>query len=135
MGKLFAEFLLQFRFGKADTLATALHSAAHGSQIILLAQDGLAPAPWLDRKTRKSVFLVALEPGVDHDLTTADLFCDFLGAQVLAVHRLAFEQDHLAALAVLVRFALPPGFFPGGVFLVGQEDAFDLCHKTILTYF
>lgn len=43
-GKLFAEFLLKFGFGKADALAAALNRTAHGDKIGIWVQDRLASA-------------------------------------------------------------------------------------------
>lgn len=135
MGEPLAQFLFQFSSGEADALTVVLYGQAHGAKIGLLVQDGFAPAPCLDLQTCQSLLLVTFEPSVDDDLAAVDLHCDGMGAQILAVNDLALEQDHAAALAVLVRLALSPGFFQSGTLLVRQRDAFRFCHEPSLTLF
>jgi len=107
-----------------------------GKEIDFLVQDGFAPASCLDLQSCQSLFLVAFEPGVDHNFAAAHLVCDLLRSARLGSIRISFfEQDHSAALAKLVRLALPPGFFQSGAFLIRQGKALNLCREPSLTHF
>ena len=99
---------------------TARRTAARSVSFFRIA---CRPCPALVFSPSRPCAPIPLEPGVDDHLAAADLSGD-----VLRGAGLGFEQDHPAALAVLVGLAVPTSFLQGSPRVSAEFDAFDLCH-------